>query len=244
MPGDRKPEVVRLGHDGAEFVEGELACGQVGSRRHRAAAGHHLDDVGAVFRAITYRVTQTVHTGGLATHHGAMSADGGDRRAGADDRRRGRVAAAGERRVVDVAEVAHGCHAGSEMDGTGVIDDRGEPLVVQFAELVERARAAVAAEVDVRVNQAGKSGGAGKVHDRAAFRHRGLHACDVTVGHQYDRCTGDHPFAVEHSIRAICLHGRFHAVTLAGPASTGRHARRAVRSAVSMSTAVSPKAIG
>jgi hypothetical protein len=70
--------------------------------------------------------------------------------------------------------------------GTRGVDDRLEPIAVEFTELVERARSAVAAQVDVRVDEPRQHRGAGKVHDRATFGRGRFHTHDPAVRHEHD----------------------------------------------------------
>jgi hypothetical protein len=203
---------VRLVDDGAHLVEGELTAEDVGGRGHHPAAGHHLDDVGAPLHPLADGPAQVVDPGDLPAQPPAVPTHGGDRRAGGDHgRARSGAAVPVHHRPGHVPQVPDGGDPGGEVPPQGGGDDQVDRRGVQLGQLVQRPRAAVRAEVDVGVDQAGQQGGTGEFGDRAALRRarrRRFHADDRAGLHEDQGAAGQHPLAVEGPFPPVAVHGR------------------------------------
>ena len=202
--GHPQADAVRLVDNGAQLLQSELTCRDVGARRHVAAARHDLHDVDAPLSPLAHRGAQRIDARDLAAHHPAMPAHRCDRRSRRDDVRlaRARRVAPVDDRPVRVAEIAHRRDARCEL----VVERGGDDLLeVSRRELgkpLERAVARVAAQVDVRVDQAGEHRPVG-VDDLAPVGRSeadGLDADDATPLDEHDGAAGADLLAVERVV--------------------------------------------
>jgi hypothetical protein len=110
--GHRQAEPVRLVDERPQVLPGELREFLAGARRHRPAAGHHLDDVGAAIGPLAFRrpLSGRLRRSSSAEEV-AVARRRGDRRPGRDDRRQSGGAPQPQpqpqREIVTVAEVAN-----------------------------------------------------------------------------------------------------------------------------------------
>ena len=153
---------MRLLHDGAHLPEGELAAEDIGVRRQDPTTGHDLHDTGAAVHPLADGRAQRVRTRRAPPIDAQWPP--GTVSGGPDATT---VGPSPPPRPVDdrpsvVPEIAHGRHACPEVLLLGGRDDVLEPLGGQLGELVQRPGAAVAAEVDMGVDQPGQERRAGR----------------------------------------------------------------------------------
>ena len=171
VTGEAEP--VRLLDDGSDFLRAELAGSDVGVRRHHAAAGHDLHQVGAAVGAFPDRPAQLADAAAFAAHDRAVAAHAGDRRAGGDDRRPvGPVPVPVDHRPLLVTEVPHRRHARGELRRKRRLDGLVELVRAQAGQSVQRVGFVVAAQMAVGVDEAGQQSGARQVGHLAAIRGR------------------------------------------------------------------------
>ena len=204
---------MRLLDHAAQLREGELAGGEVGAGRHGAAAGHHLHDVDPSLRSLPHGGPQRVLAGHLAAHHPAVPADRGDGRTGGDDVRavvRGRAVAALHDRPAVVAQVPDRRHARGQLLGERRLDHGVQLVGRELRQALQGAVVGVAAQVDVRVDEARQQRAVGEVDELDAVRHRragGLHPGDPPVVDEDHCAVRPQRLAVEGPRRPYRQHG-------------------------------------
>ena len=182
--GHPQAEAVRLVDNRAQLLQCELACRDVGARRHVAAARHDLHDVDAPLGSLTHRGAQRIDARDFAAHHPAVPAHRRDRWPRGHDVRlaQARCVAPVDDRPVGIAEIANRRDARRELVVERGADDRVEVVPRELGKPLERPVARVSAQVDVSVDQAGEHRALGVDHLAPVGRSEadGLDAEDAT----------------------------------------------------------------
>ena len=168
---------------------------------------------GAALGTLADRPAQVLLSRGLPAHRPAVAAGRGDRRPRADDGGPVRAETIGadavEHRPPVVAEVADRGHPGAQVLLLGGDDDAFQLVGGELGNLVERAEAAVAAQVDMGVDQPGQERRAGDVDDLAPVRGGcggRLHADDAPFVDQDEDAAGHGAGSVEGPVGSVRAH--------------------------------------
>ena len=205
MRGHRQTGGVCLLDQQPQLLDRELRCVHVGARGDQAAACHYLNYVNLSLHPLSYGSHDFVRAADLAAEVAAVATRGGDRWTGGKDPGQPIVnlplrVAPFHHTEVPVAEVTDGRHTGGELASQRLADHLVDLFRRVPGDALQRHHAAVADEVDMRVDQPGQHGRIAVVDQLTIGGRLVPHRFDpdnAALLHEYSAATGAEILTVE-----------------------------------------------